>query len=821
VTGIKTWSYDWYDGTSSAAPHVAGVAALMLSVNPHLTAAELKRIILDSADTILISPNAGTPFATEPHYVRRLNAYRAVERATRTYVTVDRTISQDCLIKLRPVIIIDNGAELKFDNAWMSYDKPIESIEIRNGRLTLYTSYLITKNVYSKQEDSNINMNHGFIHLIGGSLIVCRGKIDMNMSSIQLSASSHFSLSNNAQLILYDGNISLYNSSGMSINNSIMTLNRGHLSLTSSNLILDNNSVINFRDNSSFWTIGSSTIKGHTSQNLLNINNSTINLSQNTIISSGNPAVRWRGIHITNSRSVDGNNDPRNQIRGNISGIMHIRNDNSIVRISGASNTERTNINGIQGFINLNNAEIHFQHVMVRDLGMSMTVVNSLITANDLNMINTVLGTTGIQLSQSNRANVIENSIIDGFGTGIIAGANSLTFKNSQILNYHFIGFSASSNAGFQKPIISGSSRIKGNGNDAIFASTSATFPVFSAIDIFTPYVENALANNGKQGFIFNTVNVQTDTIHVGHVNVSSQKENRFFPSRAKYSFTSNQLQFIFFKSGIAYIVNNEFENAMNKFKYIIRNYPETEQAKNSMTYLPFLASELKIDVDAVIEYLLAIDHENLILTRDTVIANANKFISRYNEAIDLFEKLIIAQEDNQIEVWMLELSQAFCYMRLQESGSRVTTDASRRRPRDIDEFIALQQEIEDKIHSLLRERPEENKIIPENFEFAVTNFPNPFNPYTTIQFTVGAMSSSPVNFGQGDMSATAHVVINVYNVRGQRVRTLLNEHREPGHHSVVWNGTDDFGRSVSSGIYLYRVVSGENTATRRMLLMK
>jgi len=65
------------------------------------------------------------------------------------------------------------------------------------------------------------------------------------------------------------------------------------------------------------------------------------------------------------------------------------------------------------------------------------------------------------------------------------------------------------------------------------------------------------------------------------------------------------------------------------------------------------------------------------------------------------------------------------------------------------------------------------------------------------------------------------NVTINVYNVRGQLVRTLLNEHREPGHHSVVWNGTDDNGRAVSSGIYLYRIVAGENVATRRMLLMK
>jgi len=105
------------------------------------------------------------------------------------------------------------------------------------------------------------------------------------------------------------------------------------------------------------------------------------------------------------------------------------------------------------------------------------------------------------------------------------------------------------------------------------------------------------------------------------------------------------------------------------------------------------------------------------------------------------------------------------------------------------------------------REQDDDNVIdVLEVYEFAVSNHPNPFNPYTTIRYTIG-------NVG--------NVMINVYNVRGQRVRTLLNENREPGHHSVVWNGTDDTGRALSSGIYFYRIVAGENTATRRMLLMK
>ena len=92
-------------------------------------------------------------------------------------------------------------------------------------------------------------------------------------------------------------------------------------------------------------------------------------------------------------------------------------------------------------------------------------------------------------------------------------------------------------------------------------------------------------------------------------------------------------------------------------------------------------------------------------------------------------------------------------------------------------------------------------------------NFPNPFNPSTTIKFSL----SSGEGRGEG------HVNITIYNIRGQRVRTLLNGSNElgAGRHSVVWNGTDDNGRTVSSGVYFYNMRAGEYSSTRRMILMK
>ncbi len=87
------------------------------------------------------------------------------------------------------------------------------------------------------------------------------------------------------------------------------------------------------------------------------------------------------------------------------------------------------------------------------------------------------------------------------------------------------------------------------------------------------------------------------------------------------------------------------------------------------------------------------------------------------------------------------------------------------------------------------------------------SNYPNPFNPTTTISFSV-AQTSSFVN-------------LDVYNLKGQKVKQLVNNLLPAGNHSVLWNGTDENNKPVSSGIYLYKLQHGSYTSTRKMILMK
>jgi len=94
---------------------------------------------------------------------------------------------------------------------------------------------------------------------------------------------------------------------------------------------------------------------------------------------------------------------------------------------------------------------------------------------------------------------------------------------------------------------------------------------------------------------------------------------------------------------------------------------------------------------------------------------------------------------------------------------------------------------------------------LPQLFSLA-QNYPNPFNPQTTIRFS---------------LTAAKHAVLNIYNVTGQKVKTIFDGQAQAGETSVVWDGRDDNGSQLASGIYLYRLTAGTETLTRKMALLK
>jgi len=97
-------------------------------------------------------------------------------------------------------------------------------------------------------------------------------------------------------------------------------------------------------------------------------------------------------------------------------------------------------------------------------------------------------------------------------------------------------------------------------------------------------------------------------------------------------------------------------------------------------------------------------------------------------------------------------------------------------------------------------------EVSPPSHLLIQGNYPNPFNPSTTINYAV---------------PKDGYVKLIVYNLRGQKVKELVNGEHLAGNHRIVWTGTDTSGRPVSSGVYFVRVEQGGKSHVRKMMLLK
>ena len=98
-----------------------------------------------------------------------------------------------------------------------------------------------------------------------------------------------------------------------------------------------------------------------------------------------------------------------------------------------------------------------------------------------------------------------------------------------------------------------------------------------------------------------------------------------------------------------------------------------------------------------------------------------------------------------------------------------------------------------------------DNSAIPTEFKLH-ENYPNPFNPSTNIKF---------------DIPENGLVSLIVYDLMGHKVTELVNTNMNSGFHNVSWNGTDNFGNTVSTGVYIYQLKTGNYSNTQKMLFIK
>jgi hypothetical protein len=99
------------------------------------------------------------------------------------------------------------------------------------------------------------------------------------------------------------------------------------------------------------------------------------------------------------------------------------------------------------------------------------------------------------------------------------------------------------------------------------------------------------------------------------------------------------------------------------------------------------------------------------------------------------------------------------------------------------------------------------SKALPTLSVFRINqNYPNPFNPITTLRY---------------DLPENSYVNVTVYDMLGREIRTLVNQHQDAGFKSVTWNATNDYGKPVSAGVYIYQIQAGDYISTKKMVLLK
>lgn len=421
-----------------------------------------------------------------------------------------------------------------------------------------------------------------------------------------------------------------------------------------------------------------------------------------------------------------------------------------------------------------------------------------------------------IQESGSGRTHIISNNQILGSsnGHGIllyhtyadIIGYNNIHDKSAGIVGYHNCEITLLGNEDAPYQIIRNNVR-----DEVVF--THDSFPtIFHYNKIYDNTHEYDLVRcNAHEG------GVRVHDITMNYWGSIFDPELDFYPVGAfDYTPQWNPIPTdpkdseLLYAQAMQYEVEENYDLARLTYKAVIETFPESEFAIASAKQL--LALEKKIessDFAALQTYYetepnMSHDADMQKLSED--LSNyCDIEMANYETAIGYSETIITNPPSLQDSVFAV-IDAGYTYLLMESAGrSNFVGKIASLKPKSKEDFEAKRDEL---LSGLLgntggnENQNEIPKVVVLN-----NNYPNPFNPTTTISFSIPDESK---------------IDLIVYNIKGQKVKTLVNNHLDRGNHSVVWNGVDDSGKSVSSGVYFYKLsVNGKSKSVKKCLLLK
>ncbi len=252
---------------------------------------------------------------------------------------------------------------------------------------------------------------------------------------------------------------------------------------------------------------------------------------------------------------------------------------------------------------------------------------------------------------------------------------------------------------------------------------------------------------------------------------------------------------------------NEDYESAQQTLHLLLSNYLSSPEAIAAVYYLYHIENISTKDFTGLRDYLISLDVGESMNLYDTIKKVSAKTLMKEKDYILAIEELedIIINSELPDEVISAMIDQGYCYLELADEGERGLPENCTVKTATLDEYQAKVRELESQFSFYPNENNQENTPIAGDI-LSLSNYPNPFNPTTTIAF---------------DLATKSNVSIAVYNVKGQKVKQLMNEQLSVGQHSIEWNGKDSNNKAIASGIYFYKISAGKSTSMRKMLLLK
>jgi TolA-binding protein len=256
---------------------------------------------------------------------------------------------------------------------------------------------------------------------------------------------------------------------------------------------------------------------------------------------------------------------------------------------------------------------------------------------------------------------------------------------------------------------------------------------------------------------------------------------------------------------------NSNFLLAKQQYKSLIDNYPESKYASAAANELLALEEYLEKNWDDLQLYYLTDPNlhydERVSWLADYLATYCNIKKGDYEAAINWFEDVIENPPSEADSIYaVIDLGYTYLLMGANQGGRSYTGRLTELVPASRKSFDATSDALMAKLLEHTTSEFSEPDLPAIPLKFLVSNYPNPFNPTTTIAYSL------PLD---------TNIEIKVYNIRGQLVRTLVHDYQTAGKYSVVWDGRDQTGESVGSGVYFYRLISKQNTIVKKMLMLK